>query len=342
MKCSFFDKRQQVLTLAVAICGMLTACGLRAGEVPAGYSLKVETNLGLAVGNYNLALDNDGNIFVTDSSQVRIFSPKTGSVIAEISGLEDARAAAIGDDRAFIAERRPNRLIVVDKRTLAKLFEVSVGEGPEMVIFDRSSKRAFTLNEGSNDVTAVDANSGTRIGTVPLEGKPRAAASDGKGMVFVNLSDKDEVAGFDAVTLQVRFRSSLPSCSHPNGMSVDVAHWLIFSACENGVIAVSGMYNGRSVATIATAAQTTDVNYDSIMKQIFALGQLGTVTVAREINPKRFSVLGDLSAGACGLSMQQDEDRHRLFIIVADQRAPGDCRLAKQSAGDHKLLEFGL
>ena len=342
MKCSLFDKGRRTLPLAIAICGVLTACGFRPGEALTGYSLKRETDLAVALGDYNLALDTDGDVFITDSSRVRIFSPQTGRVAAEISGLDDARAAAIGDNRAFIIERRPNRLIVVDTLTLAKLFEVPVGEDPETVIFDRISKRAFTFNQDTKDVTAVEANGGVHVETVSLQGRPGAATSDGKGMVFVNLIDKDEVVGFDAVTLEIKFCHSLSGCSHPDGISADVAHWLIFSACENGVIAVSEMYSGRSVATIVTAAGTKDVGYDSIIKRIFALGQLGKVTVAREINPKRFSVLGDVTVGACALSMQQDEDRHRLFIVTLDQKGPGDCRLARQPTGDRKLLEFGL
>ena len=246
--------------LAIALCGMLIACVLRTGET--GYLLKKQTDVGIGAGDYNLGLDRDGNVVVTERSQVSIFSPDTGRIAARIFGLNDARATAIGNNRAFIVERRPNRLIAIDERTLQKLFEVPVGSDPSAVVLDRSSKRVFTLNEGSNDVTAIEANSGIRIGTVALEGRPRAAIGDGRGMLFITLIDKDEVAAFDAATLEVKFHRSLPGCSHPSGISADVAHSLIFSACENGAIAVSEMYSGRLVATIATAAETTEVKYE--------------------------------------------------------------------------------
>ena len=70
---------------------------------------------------------------------------------------------------------------------------MKAGENPDAIIYDLPTKRVFTFNGRSQDSTAIEAASGTVVGTIKLDGKPEFAVSDGKGEVFVNIENKSEM-----------------------------------------------------------------------------------------------------------------------------------------------------
>lgn len=61
----------------------------------------------------------------------------------------------------------------------------------------------FTFNVDGRDATAIDAETDTVIGTIPLGGRPESAVADEQGRVYVNLEDKNEVLALDARALRV-------------------------------------------------------------------------------------------------------------------------------------------
>jgi hypothetical protein len=69
---------------------------------------------------------------------------------------------------------------IFDLATLKVLGKITVGEHPDAILYDPASKRVFTFNGRSHDVTAIDAAKGTVIGTIKLNGKPEFSVSDDK------------------------------------------------------------------------------------------------------------------------------------------------------------------
>ena len=91
---------------------------------------------------------------------------------------------------------------VFDLKTLAVITKVKTGQNPDAIIYEPVSKRVFTFNGKSSDSTAFDAKTGNVItASIPLGGKPEFAQVDGKGHVFANIEDKNEVIEIDAKQL---------------------------------------------------------------------------------------------------------------------------------------------
>jgi len=53
-----------------------------------------------------------------------------------------------------------------DPTTLQLINKIEVGKGPDGIYYDPGTKRIFTNNHGSHDITAIDAKSGQVVGTV--------------------------------------------------------------------------------------------------------------------------------------------------------------------------------
>ena len=74
----------------------------------------------------------------------------------------------------------------------------------DCIVYDPASKRVFTMNGDSHSSTVIDAKTGMVVKTIDLIGSPEFAVADGKGMIYANLANKDQVAAIDARTLEVK------------------------------------------------------------------------------------------------------------------------------------------
>ncbi len=105
-----------------------------------------------------------------------------------------------------------------------------VGERPFGVTIDADGKRAYTANVASNDVSVIDLESRTVVGTVKVGKRPHAVAL-AKGRAFVTDSVmEDTVSVFDVASLEPVAR--IPVGEYPEGIAasrdgsrVYVANW---------------------------------------------------------------------------------------------------------------------
>jgi hypothetical protein len=89
------------------------------------------------------------------------------------------------------------------------------------------------MNSAGGDATAINAADGAVVGTIALGGQPEFTVSDGKGKIFVNITDKNQMLEFDGQTLKVLQRWPLAPCEGPSGLSMDRKNRRLFSACDN-------------------------------------------------------------------------------------------------------------
>jgi YVTN family beta-propeller protein len=311
-----------------AFCCIAAACALMAMPAPAqpgsGYRILSSYTLGGEGGWDYLNLDPaTGNLFITRGSHVMVVDPGSGKLLADIAGLQGIHGTAFIGDRAYVSEGGANRIAVVDTKSYSKISEIAVGTRPDGILYDPVSKRIFTFNGTSKDATAVDPVSAKAVGTVALGGKPEAAASDGAGTIFVNIEDKSELVVFDAKTLAVKQHYPLAPCKEPSGGAADLAHGRMFSGCDNKMIAVTDMKTGKVVTTIPIGEGVDANRFDPGTGLVFSSnGESGTLTVAHEDSPGKFTVLQNLVTADGARTMELDAKSHRVYVVTAD-RKPG-------------------
>ena len=310
----------------IMILALSAAVGLagNAAAGPSGYHILKTITLGGEGGWDYLNRDPaTGNLFITRGTHVQVVDPADGHLLADITGLQGIHGTAFVGDRAYVTEGGANRLAVVDTKSFAKVGEIAVGIRPDGILYDPVSKRLFSFNGASGDSTAVDAATGKVVGTVALGGKPEAAEADGAGTIFVNIEDKSELVAFDAKTLAVKARYPLAPCESPSGMASDAAHGRIFSGCDNKMIAVTDMKTGKVLKTFPIGEGVDANRFDPATGLIFSSnGESGTLTVAHEDNPGKFSVLEDIPTASGARTMELDPKTHTVFVVTAD-RKPG-------------------
>jgi DNA-binding beta-propeller fold protein YncE len=174
------------------------------------------------------------------------------------------------------------------------------------------------MNSSSANATAINAKDGTVAGTVALGGQPEAAVSDGKGKVYVNLTDKDEIAEVDAETMKVTHRWPLAPGTGPSGLAMDRKNRRLFSACDNQKMIVMNADTGKVIAALRTGAGTDGAGFDPETMNAFApAGGAGTLTIIHEDSPDSFKVLEEIDTQSGARTMTIDPKTHNVLVVTA-------------------------
>src|SRR4029077_21260202 len=124
--------------------------------------------------------------------------------------------------------------------------------------------------------------------SIPVGGKPEFAQIDGKGHIYANIEDKNEIIEIDAKNALVAKRYSIAPCEGPSGLAIDPKGRL-YSVCENKLMIVSDPAGGKVLATAAIGGGTDGVAFNDGYA-FSANGADGTITMVGETSPGKFEV----------------------------------------------------
>jgi YVTN family beta-propeller protein len=203
-----------------------------------------------------------------------------------------------------------------------------VGGRPDAILYEPYSHHIFTFNAKSQDATVLDAGSNKVVATIPLGGKPEFPASDGKGKLFVNIEDKNEIAAVDTKANTVTAHWPLKGCEEPSALAFDVAHGRLFSGCGNKVMAVTDAANGKTVTTVPIAGGVDAGRFNPGTQEVFMSCGEGTLAVIHEDSPDKYSVKQTVATARGARTMALDPDTNTVYLVTAQfgEKGPNDRR----------------
>jgi DNA-binding beta-propeller fold protein YncE len=259
-------------------------------------------------------------LYVSHGTEVVVVDLDSEKVVGTIGGMQGIHGIAIAEalGKGFISDGRSNELVAFDLKSLAVKQKIATGQNPDGIVYDPFSKRVFTFNGRSQDATAVDAETGTVAGTIALGGKPEFPASDGKGSIYANIEDKNEIVRIDPRTLVVQARWPIAPCESPSGLAIDAKSRRLFAVCDGGKMAVVNANSGKVVATPAIGEGPDAAAFDPGSKLVFSSnGQDGTLTVIKEAGPDSYSVVQTVKTQRGARTMALDTKTHRVYLATA-------------------------
>lgn len=261
-------------------------------------------------------------LYVSHATKVVVVDADAAKVVGEIPDAPGVHGVAVAEKlgRGFTSNGRENTVSIFDLKTLALIKKVKVGENPDAIIYEPASGRVFTFNGRSKDATALDAATGEVAGTIPLGGKPEFAAVDGKGNLYVNNEDTNEIMALDPRALKVVRHSPLTGCEAPSGLAFDVPHRRLFSVCSNKVMVVTDSESGKVLGTAPIGAGCDGVAFDSGFA-FASNGGDGTVTVVGESGGK-FAVAETVPTERSARTITVDPKTHKLYLPAAVYAPP--------------------
>src|SRR5208337_2183985 len=220
------NSKSSLKRLSIGVAFSLMSASSLAMAATGGYHLLKKYSLGAAEGSTReyfdyITVDSSARrVYVSHGTEVKVIDADNGSLIGNITGLKQDHGVAIAREfgRGFITDGAQGKVIIFDLKTLEVIGEAKADNDADSFVYDPASKRVFAMNGDPNSSTVIDAKSGAVIGTIKLGGGPEFAVADGKGTVYVNMEDKNEVVAIDSRALTIKSRWPVAPAGRPTAL----------------------------------------------------------------------------------------------------------------------------
>lgn len=313
----------RLLVVAVAF----TSIFVCSASVAADYTLKQKFVIG-GEGNWDyLTYDAMADrLFVSRGTHVQVIDPAKGTVLAEIPDTPGVHGIALADDlgKGFISNGRDNSVTVFDLRSLRTLTKIKTeaGENPDFIAYDSISKRVFAFNGRSHNVSVIDAAELKLVATVPLDGKPESAVTDGTGTLFVNIEDKDAITKLDASKAEAVATWPIAGCHQPAALAIDREKRKLFTGCQNKRLVVVDANSGRDVAALPIGEGVDAAVFDPDTRLVFSSQDDGTLTIVKEVTPGAYGVVQSVVTQLGARTLALNPKNHDLYLVTAEFEIP--------------------
>jgi DNA-binding beta-propeller fold protein YncE len=279
-----------------------------------------------------LTVDSDHkHLYLPRTTHTTVLNTATGKIVADVPGQKGNHGVALVPNvhRGFITDGKEGSVTVFDLKTFEVLGKVKAADDADGIIYDPSSGKVL-VSCGDAGVMVpiapdVDPKAGQADAAVQLAGKPEFLVADGRGKVFINLVDKDQVAVVDTKTMKVVDKWPTTPGGSPVGMSMDTEHRRLFVGCRKPQkLIVMSADDGKVLADLPIGAGVDATQFDN--GYVFASWRDGTLTVAKETSPGKFQVLQDLKTRPGAKTMAVDSSTHTIYLPTAEFRKETDAR----------------
>lgn len=306
------------LPAAMVLLGMLSAApgALAQGQ----YRVLDHWKIGGEGGWDYLTADSSAHrLYLTHGPRVEVIDMTNGKSVGSIIGLKSTHGVALDDTGklGYISDGAGNAVVVFDRSNLQTVATIPAGTNPDGIAFEPTTKTVWAFNGRSKDVTVIDTASRKVIATIPLPGKPEFPAADGKGTMFVNIEDKNEIVRLDAAAKKITGQWPLAGCDSPSGLAFDATGRRLFSVCDGKKMAVTDANTGKVVATPTIGDGPDAAGYDAKHKLAFSSNGDGTLTVV-DASAGSYPVTQIVATERGARTMALDEGTGRVYLVTAE------------------------
>src|SRR5580704_11566655 len=235
----------------------------------------------------------------------RLYVPRSGPMgqltVFNLDTLEPAgtipnvrAGGTIVDPKSHHGFSTTKPITLWDANTLQTIKTIDVDGRPDGIMFDPYNERVWVFSHMPPYATIIDGKEGTVVGTLDLGGQPEEAVSDGKGTIYVNITDKANVAVVDAKKLAVTAHYDLSSKGVDNGsgLSLDAKNHVLFAyyRLPSPQAVIINAENGNIITTLPTATNVDTVGFNPATMEAISTAGEGVIVFIKENSPTSFVV----------------------------------------------------
>lgn len=267
-------------------------------------------------------------LFVPRSTHTMVIDAESGKTLGDIPGQKIAHGVAIVPEanRGFISDGGGDGAIVIfDLKTYATLGKITAQPDADGIIYDPAIGRVLVVSGDKGVLMSfkpdIDPTNGRIDTPIDLGGAPEFLAADGKGKIYINLEDKNEVAVVDFRAGKVIARWPVAPGGAPVGMSMDTKTRRLFIGCRKPQkLIVMSADDGKVLADLPIGAGVDATKFDR--GQAFASCRDGSLAVAGETSPGKFEIVQTVKTPQGARTMGLDPTNHRIYLPTAEFEDP--------------------
>jgi YVTN family beta-propeller protein len=231
--------------------------------------------------DYLLSDDAAHRLYVTHGPRVEVVDTLTGKPIGAVTGLKSTHGVVLNPDgkTGYISDGAGNAIVIFDRKTLSVTATVPAGRNPDGITYEPVTKTVWAFNGRSKDISVMDTTTQQIVATISLPGKPEFPQVDGKGNVFVNIEDQNQIVKLDANTKKVVATWPLTGCDSPSGMAIDRSAHRLFSVCDGKKMAISDYGLGKVIGLASIGDSPDAAGFDAKTGLAFSSNGEGTLSV---------------------------------------------------------------
>jgi DNA-binding beta-propeller fold protein YncE len=305
------------------LAGLVSPVFVAAASSSGAYHLAETYHVG-GVGGWDYMTSDSENhiVYVTRSSHTLAIDASTGNVLADIVGQKRSHGVALvpSSGHGFVSDGNDASVVVFDMKSYKILGKIKAADDADGIIYDKGTNKILVACGDSGVLVPisgdVDPVAGAADPAIDLGGKPEFLAADGRGMVYVNLVDKGQVAEVDLKTSKVIARWPTAPGGSPVGLAIDPEHRRLFVGCRNpNMMVIMNADNGTVLASLPIGAGVDATAYDG---NAFASTGDGNVTIVGETSPGKFDVIQIVGTARGARTMCVDKLTHNLYFPTAE------------------------
>jgi DNA-binding beta-propeller fold protein YncE len=248
------------------------------------------------------------------------------SVVGTISGLKRCHGVVVLPEigKGFITDGDAAQVVVFDLKSLKKTAEIKTPPDTDSIFYDPASKLIFTFNGDSKNASVIDPVKETVVKTIDLDGGVEQAVADGKGTIYDNNEEKNDVAVIDTKTLTVKARWPVAPAGSPVAMDMDREHRRLFSSGRDPSFLVMMDADSGKVLQSLPISSGVDANiFEPETGWLFVATRAGKLHIFHEDSPNKLTEVETITTEYGAKTMNLDSKTHNLFLSTSDFGPPG-------------------
>jgi DNA-binding beta-propeller fold protein YncE len=316
----------KISPLVATLVSIMALAPVAARSAPGASGLKVTQRIAGPDGGWDYASFDPRlrRVYVAHGDNVMVIDADSGKVKPDFTKGNHLHAVVPvpGMDRIVTTNSGDNTAKVIDTRTGAVLASIATAQDADSAAFDPATGTVVVIGGDSGEITLVDPKSLKAVGSIKVGGALEYLAPDGKGRVFVNVEDANQIVLVDLKTRKVMAHWPLTGCRRPTGLAL-VAGGRLVSACGNGVAKILGTADGHDIATLTIGEGPDAVLYDS--RRGLALipsARTGTLAVIALEGPHANTVIDTVPTQIGARTGAVDPKTGRVWLPAAQYNLP--------------------
>src|ERR1051325_1241424 len=259
-------------------------------------------------------------IYISHGTEVNVIEAGSGKLVGTIPDTPVVHGAIPTPFKhGFTSNGAEHKVSMFDLATLALIKKIDVGRGPDGIYYEPTTKRVFTNNHGSHDITALDAATGDVIGTVKIEGDGEEAIIGKDGMIYVNSENTNEVVVFDPKSLEVKKRFPIEVAKTPTGLAYDAKTNRLFIGSRNQpkMVVMDAVF-GKVITSFPIGKGVDFAAFDPQAKLVFFSCGEGVLSVFHEKGADDYEDDGSVKTQPSARTMAFDPKTSKIFLSAAE------------------------
>jgi hypothetical protein len=355
MKVSRLGRIGVVLFFALFGAWFLLSASAKPKPAAPGYHLLKTVSLPPAPGNSEyfdyITVDADARrVYITHGTEVVVLNADDYTVVGKISGFQRCHGVVIvkGVGKGYITDGDAQKVVVFDPKTLKITGEIQTKNDVDSLIYEPVTKHVFTFNASSKNTTVIDPVKDTVITDIDLGQGVEFPAVDGKGMVYDNGREKNEVIAIDARTNTVKAYWPAAPAASLFALGMDQQNRRVFSGGRDPQIMVMiDASNGKVLQSVPVTAGVDAIIFEHSTNLVFASTREGVVHIYHEDSPDKITEVETVKTEYGAKTMQIDTKTHNFFTSTSDFDPPAAPTekvphpLPRSKPGNFRVLVFG-